>query len=110
MDPKKLYLDLMKRCLTNWIYGDAEEAPCEPEGPHAAELRAACTALGARLKRPQPFDPAKRAEGLDWPPHAHTMIGMKRLDNVQACVDRVLTDRVPGDLIETGVWRGGTTI
>jgi O-methyltransferase len=38
------------------------------------------------------------------------MIGLKRLDNLQTCVERVLHEGVPGDLIETGVWRGGATI
>jgi demethyldecarbamoylnovobiocin O-methyltransferase/8-demethyl-8-(2,3-dimethoxy-alpha-L-rhamnosyl)tetracenomycin-C 4'-O-methyltransferase len=38
------------------------------------------------------------------------MIGRKRLDNVQELVERVLDQSIPGDLIETGVWRGGTTI
>jgi O-methyltransferase len=51
-----------------------------------------------------------RAEGLDWPARAHTMIGMKRLANVRHCIDDVLADGVPGDLVETGAWRGGTTI
>ena len=41
---------------------------------------------------------------------AHTMIGMKRMDNIQHCVETVLKDNVAGDLIETGVWRGGATI
>jgi hypothetical protein len=38
------------------------------------------------------------------------MIGMPRLDNLQYCVETVLADDVPGDLIETGVWRGGASI
>lgn len=38
------------------------------------------------------------------------MIGMRRLDNLQFCVVDVLRNGVPGDLIETGVWRGGATI
>jgi O-methyltransferase len=50
-------------------------------------------------------------EGRDWPPgNALTMIGRKRLDNVQALIELVLANSIPGDLIETGVWRGGTTI
>src|SRR5207302_1049556 len=47
-------------------------------------------------------------EGRQWPPHkALTMIGRKRLDNVQELVEQVLNQSIPGDLIETGVWRGG---
>jgi hypothetical protein len=53
---------------------------------------------------------AAAAEGHGWPRDAHTMIGLKRLDNLQACVEDVLDRGVSGDLIETGVWRGGATI
>jgi hypothetical protein len=50
-------------------------------------------------------------EGRQWPPRqALTMIGRKRLDNVQELVEQILNHSIPGDLIETGVWRGGTTI
>ena len=59
---------------------------------------------------PKPFDPAVRELGRDWPPTAHTMIGLRRLDNLQECVEDVLARGVPGDLIETGVWRGGASI
>ena len=38
------------------------------------------------------------------------MVGLRRLNNVQACVDDVLTHNVPGDLVETGVWRGGSAM
>jgi O-methyltransferase len=41
---------------------------------------------------------------------AHTMIGRKRLENIEHCLDRVRMDNIPGDVIETGVWRGGATI
>jgi surfactin synthase thioesterase subunit len=84
------YLDLMKRTLTNLIYED-------PPVPSAwsPELT---------------YDRLSRTTGLDWPSKAHTMVGLRRLDNVQECIEQVLLDDVPGDLIETGVWRGGTTI
>ena len=49
-------------------------------------------------------------EGTDWPSQAHTMIGIRRLDNIQTLVEDVLQKGVAGDLIETGVWRGGSTI
>jgi len=41
---------------------------------------------------------------------SHTLIGRARLDNIQCAIERILEDDVPGDLIETGVWRGGATI
>jgi hypothetical protein len=83
-----LYLDLMKSCLTNTIYSDGNiQDGVPPE-----------------------FDSARRAEGRDWPAVAHTMVGRKRLDNVQFCVEDVLARDVPGDLMETGIWRGGVVI
>lgn len=51
-----------------------------------------------------------RCYGLDWPPSAETMAGLERLDNVEEYVKQVLRDRVPGDFVETGVWRGGSCI
>jgi O-methyltransferase len=41
---------------------------------------------------------------------AETMIGLKRLDNLQFCIGDVLDRGIPGDLIETGAWRGGACI
>jgi hypothetical protein len=38
------------------------------------------------------------------------MIGLARLDNLEFCINQVLADGVPGDFIETGVWRGGACI
>ena len=52
----------------------------------------------------------EREFGIDWPRHAETMSGLRRLDNVEDCVLDVIDRGVPGDLAETGVWRGGTAI
>lgn len=41
---------------------------------------------------------------------SHTMIGRKRLDNIEHCLDRVRADGIDGDLAETGAWRGGACI
>ncbi|MEV6229246.1 TylF/MycF family methyltransferase [Saccharopolyspora shandongensis] len=85
----ELYLDLLKKVLTNVIYEDA------PNG---------------RWQGERPYDAGARAEGQDWPSAAHTMVGLKRLDHLHRCLDRIRADDVPGDLIETGVWRGGVCI
>jgi hypothetical protein len=66
----------------------------------------------AIARRAVPWDSAVVVDGTyDRAPEvAFTMIGRKRLDNVEECVRQVLEDAVPGDLIETGVWRGGDAI
>jgi O-methyltransferase len=56
------------------------------------------------------FDPARRAVGRDWPATAETMIGTARMRNIRTLLHQVLSQDVPGDLIETGVWRGGACI
>ena len=53
---------------------------------------------------------AKSIFGTFWPKRAHTMIGLMRLENLQFCVEDIIKNNVQGDLIETGVWKGGTTI
>jgi len=55
-------------------------------------------------------DRGGRIDGREWLPEAHTMIGVKRLDNLHGCIEDVLERAVPGDLIEAGVWRGGAGI
>lgn len=55
-------------------------------------------------------DERDRIEGRDWPLFGQTMAGFDRLDNFRSCIETVLADDVPGDIIETGVWRGGASI
>jgi hypothetical protein len=51
-----------------------------------------------------------RLIGHDWPYYADTMIGLKRIQNIKECVIDTIQNNIKGDLIETGVWRGGATI
>jgi O-methyltransferase len=51
-----------------------------------------------------------RAYGRDWPLHALTMTGLVRLDDLQQCAETIVHDSIAGDLIETGSWRGGSSI
>jgi hypothetical protein len=41
---------------------------------------------------------------------SYTLVGRKRLDNLQRCIEDILASGVPGDLLEAGVWRGGCCI
>lgn len=105
-----LYLDLMKKCLTNTIYGEREYFEVDPKGLVKKLINKVFNAAGVTLVRTSTFSFERREKGLDWPPYAHTMIGLARLNNLQECVEDILRTNVRGDLIETGVWRGGATI
>ena len=41
---------------------------------------------------------------------SHTMIGRRRLDNIEECLDVIRGENIPGDVAETGAWRGGASI
>lgn len=102
------YLDLCKRCLTRGSY----RASSRVAGRRRWLLYAAAAGLVRRFgfELVRRVDEAARDQGMDYTTDAETMIGVARLDNLQACVTEVLRDGVPGDLIETGVWRGGASI
>lgn len=55
-------------------------------------------------------DESERLNGSDWPASAMTMIGYKRLTNIEECIRIIKEEKIAGDLIETGVWRGGAVI
>ncbi|WP_205808112.1 TylF/MycF/NovP-related O-methyltransferase [Micromonospora sp. HNM0581] len=113
-DPRIMYCDLLKRALTRYVFQET----WMPYQPRAASLHGRIYNRYKHLLRNRglelvlrfPFDADARANGRDWPPEADTMIGLRRLDNLERCLRDVLDQQVPGDLIETGVWRGGAVI
>jgi len=114
----QLYLDLMKKCLTRFIFPETYR-PVTTRPPMRLNpffwamyplVTPVLAKLDLKLFHYVPFDPVARADGQEWPPEADTMIGLKRLDNLQYCVTEVMRKNVPGDFIETGVWRGGASI
>mmetsp|Transcript_42229 Transcript_42229/g.82878 ORF Transcript_42229/g.82878 Transcript_42229/m.82878 type:complete len:351 (+) Transcript_42229:37-1089(+) len=56
------------------------------------------------------FNPVTRYYGNDWPPFGYTMIGNARLENFRAAIEEVNRNKIPGVIIEMGVWRGGAMI
>jgi O-methyltransferase len=105
-----LYLDLIKKSLMNLIYPELEAWPVEPRRFWKRKIVAAVRARGMKLVWDRPFDLDARLKGQSWPAGAHTMLALKLLDHLQFCVEDVLANQIEGDLIETGVWRGGATI
>ena len=82
------YLQLMQEILINAIYQDRAIDPWSPPV----------------------FDDRRRDGGLDWPHQALTMIGRTRLRSLRECCETVLKEGIPGDFVETGIWRGGASI
>jgi hypothetical protein len=118
-EPEELYLELLKRTVSFALW---------PEPPLPVETfnyqrslakRSVLSAISTLLKylsqelqlvQRRRFTTEERLEGRIWPGYAETMIGLKRLDNLHECIVKVLKEAIPGDLIETGVWRGGACI
>jgi O-methyltransferase len=108
---RERYVDLLMGCLTRELFLDEEahDVDLDDWPGDTAQFRATLRTNGWRLTR-RGGDAGTRDDGNDWPPAAETMVGRRRLADVRHCVDSVLADGVPGDFIETGVWRGGVTI
>lgn len=104
LDTRAAYLDLLRRNLTS--YGSDELVPV---GWNVLG-RAFLSTRNYMVVRKRSFNAKARDLGLDWPADALTMIGMQRLTSLQHCVETVLAEDVPGDLVECGVWRGGASI
>jgi O-methyltransferase len=111
LTPAELYLDLLKKCLTRSIFNERYQ-PLPPDNDHTLmrAVRKWLARKNLQIVRPANVNPDDRQEGLDWPAEAETMIGLRRLQNLQDCITDVVANNVEGDLIETGVWRGGATI
>jgi O-methyltransferase len=97
VDLRSAYLDLLKRSLCDLLGPRPLTAVPQSGGTVAFESLA-------------DSERERRETGADWPANATTMVGLRRLDHLQDCVETVVRDEVEGDLIETGVWRGGASI
>jgi O-methyltransferase len=106
MDLRDRYLDLLGAAITHTLYHPVDTRPL-PEHVQQAIMEEIHRS-GERFELRSPEE--ERAQGRDRPVYAQTMIGVHRLRNVRACVESVIRDRVAGDLIEAGSWRGGAGI
>lgn len=121
----KMYLDLLKQALTASIYDESAWVILERKKPNLAEIKnpirylrkllryatlTGCLKKSRVLVQRRSFNAEDRDNGIDWPLFGYSMAGHKRLDNVQRCIEDILANKIPGDFIETGAWRGGMTI
>ncbi len=115
--PEALYLDLLKKTLSFSLWEEpgwpidrpAEILPLYKSVPIALTSKAFAL-FKLQIVHSRKVSREERETGQVWPVLADTMVGLKRLDNLQMCVESVIERGVEGDLIETGVWRGGSCI
>jgi O-methyltransferase len=82
------YLNLLEAALVGTLYGDP------PNDTWSGKQ----------------YDARARALGHDWPSLAQTMIGTMRMRNLRHLCEEAIFNEIPGDFVETGVWRGGACI
>jgi O-methyltransferase len=110
---EELYLHLMKQCLTRMLWREKYRPMTSVSGWRRVvfePLQSLLRHVQLEVVKIEPDRMGERQDGRDWPLEAETMVGLKRLENLQHCVTSVIRNGVPGDLIETGVWRGGSSI
>jgi hypothetical protein len=87
VEPAELYLDLLKKSLTATLFAS------EPDHDQASQAKFLRGFISHYI------------QGA-----ALTMLPIVRLNHLQSCISDVIKHSIPGDVIETGVWRGGATI
>ena len=105
-DLRDAYIELLIGALTHTLYAELDLVDVPDEIREALEEEMKTAEDAWILGRPD----IARAQGRDWPRLAQTMVGIERLRNVRFAVERVIAERIPGDLIEAGTWRGGVGI
>ncbi len=110
-----LYLNLLKKTITRYTTPETF-APYEARKGKIRKFFFSIlkvliiSSKDLEIVRRLTFNPKDRFDGHDRPAEALTMIGIRRLNNLEKCLVDVLNEGVPGDIIETGVWRGGACI
>jgi hypothetical protein len=112
------YLELLRRALVNMIYPEHELRIDRLEsGIASADLRTRDRELrDIRYRNADDFAGliAAKLNGDVWRGrpgrYSHTMVGMRRLEHLQWCAERVFEDAIPGDFLEAGVCQGGASI
>lgn len=88
LNARNRYLNILETSLTGSLFCDIPQSPWSG----------------------QKYDPIARMLGRDWPSLAISMIGTIRMRHLRHLCETAIQENIPGDFIETGVWRGGACI
>jgi hypothetical protein len=97
---KEFYLNTLRDTLTGHVYQDRKVA--------CYRFNKLLRLFGWQISRET--SDHERHNGKIWPQTALTMAGTKRLDNIRDLINLCDAEKINGDFVECGVWRGGASI
>jgi hypothetical protein len=115
---RRRYLDLLKKALVNLIYPEHELRLryLEARDGRADRLRVQRALRDLRYEDAASFTElvTGKQDGRNFrgavTRDAHTMVGLRRLENIEWCAAQVFAAGVEGDFLEAGVCQGGASI
>lgn len=90
---RRAYLDMLQGFVLGNIYGRAEKS----------------MKLDGSLEYTE-YNSTKRDMGEDMTYLGTTMVGVRRLQTLEQLIVNITDQQLPGDIVETGVWRGGASV
>jgi O-methyltransferase len=108
LSPADLYVDLLQRAVRNEFYREpVEQADMARAQQHLASMQPLFGAAIERVKlTPEQLCDVWRRNR----PPAHTLSDQVEMGSLRQCIETVLRERIPGDFIEAGVYRGGQVV
>ena len=115
---RRRYLQLLKKALVNLIYPEHELRLryLEANDSRAGRLGTQRSLRDLRYADAASFDElvATKQDGQNFrgavTRDAHTMIGLRRLENIEWCAAQIFAAGIEGDFLEAGVCQGGASI
>jgi O-methyltransferase len=115
VDPQ-VYLALLKQVITASLYPESSWFIVRSDARKGffGNLKSVVIRCLAKrdwiIVKKRPFDISARESGIDWPMFGYSMVGHRRLENIELCLTSVVDGMIEGDFVECGVWRGGASI
>jgi O-methyltransferase len=115
--PRALYLDLVQRALINDLHPDlgarivslvSELLALQGWEPTHEAVEAELVRFFAPRPQIDRFEDSHWYDNVAGAPF--TMVSPERLRNVKEAAETVIAEKLPGDFVEAGVWRGGLCI
>lgn len=115
---RRRYLELLKRALVNLLYPEHElwMRHVAKAGHHVDKAARDRELRDIRHLQPDAYAALIHCKHFGEVMYgeptrdSHTMVGLRRLNNLEYCARRVFAEQVAGDFLEAGVCQGGATI